>query len=162
MSLYDLKLVHVYFFYTVFFCFAIFILIKSTRALFFVIIRILVKSLSTILFFGQPGFYSIKYIHFFILSSIIYSHILISISLSLDSLTSIKFLFDPLYKEIVTNTSELTVYLARHFIVELALPLFIFVGVMLTLLLDWNWIPISSIERESGSSLEDVKKKLFS
>ena len=71
------------------------------------------------------------------------------------------FLFDPLYEEIVTNSSELTIYFARHFVFELVLPLFIFVSVMLTFLVDWSWIPISSFDRERGISLEEVKKNLL-
>ena len=53
------------------------------------------------------------------------------------------------------------VYIVRHFFIELFLPLSIFVAVMLTLFVNWNWIPISSIERERGISLEEVKKHLF-
>ena len=70
-------------------------------------------------------------------------------------------MFDPLYDEIVTNTSDLMVYIIRHFFIELVLPLSIFIAVMLTLFVNWNWIPISRIERESGLSLEEVKKQLF-
>ncbi len=70
-------------------------------------------------------------------------------------------MFDPLYEEIVTNTSDLMVYMVQHFVMELILPLSIFVSVMLTLFVDWNWIPISSIERERGPSLQDVKKRIF-
>jgi len=70
-------------------------------------------------------------------------------------------LFDPLYEEIVTNSSELMVYMYRHVFIELILPLSIFVAVMITLFVDWNWIPISSIDRERGSSLEEVKKRLL-
>jgi len=73
----------------------------------------------------------------------------------------LRFLFDPLYEEIVTNTSELMVYVIRHFVIELVLPLSIFVGVILTLYVDWSWVPISSIERERGNSLEDVKKHIL-
>ena len=71
------------------------------------------------------------------------------------------FLFDPLYDEIVTNTSDLMVYLVRHFFIELVLPLSIVVAVMLALFVNWSWIPISSIERERGLSLEKVKKHLY-
>ena len=53
------------------------------------------------------------------------------------------------------------VYLIRHFFIELVLPLSIFVAVMLTLFVNWSWIPISSIERERGLSLEKVKKHLY-
>jgi hypothetical protein len=70
-------------------------------------------------------------------------------------------LFDPLYEEIVTNTSDLMVYMVRHLFIELVLPLSIFLSVMLTLFIDWSWIPISSIERDRGNSLEEVKKQLF-
>ena len=70
-------------------------------------------------------------------------------------------MFDPLYNEIVTNTSDLMVYLIRHFFIELVLPLSIFVGSMLTLFVNWSWIPISNIERERGLSLEKVKKLLY-
>ena len=73
----------------------------------------------------------------------------------------LRFLFDPLYEEIVTNSSDLMVYMVRHVCLELIFPLSIFVAVMLTLFVNWNWIPISSIERERGISLEDVKKHLF-
>ena len=70
-------------------------------------------------------------------------------------------MFDPLYNEIVTNTSDLMVYLIRHFFIELVLPLSIFVAAMLTLFVNWSWIPISSIERERGISLEEIKKDLL-
>ena len=70
-------------------------------------------------------------------------------------------MFDPLYNEIVTNTSDLMVYLIRHFFIELVLPLSIFVAAMFTLFVNWSWIPISSIERDRGLSLEVVKKQLF-
>jgi len=59
-------------------------------------------------------------------------------------------LFDPLYEEVVTNTSNLMVYMIGHFFIELLLPLSIFVAVMLTVFMDWCWIPISSIESERG------------
>jgi len=70
-------------------------------------------------------------------------------------------LFDPLYDEIVTSISDLMVYLVRHFFIELVLPLSIFVAVMLILFVNWSWIPLSSIERERGLSLEEVKKHLL-
>ena len=70
-------------------------------------------------------------------------------------------MFDPLYEEIVTNTTDLKVYIAFHILVELILPLSIFFAVMITLFVDWRWIPISSNERERGYSLEEVKKHLF-
>ena len=53
------------------------------------------------------------------------------------------------------------VYMVRHVFIELVFPLSIFVAVMLTLFVDWSWIPISSIERERGLSLEKVKKHLY-
>ena len=70
-------------------------------------------------------------------------------------------MFDPLYNEIVANTSDLMVYLIRHFFIELVLPLSIFVAAMLTLFVNWSWIPISSIESERGLSLEEIKKHLY-
>ena len=70
-------------------------------------------------------------------------------------------MFDPLYEEIVTDTSGLMVFMVRHFFIELVLPLSIFAAVMLTLFVDWSWIPISSIERQRGNSLEEVKKDLL-
>ena len=70
-------------------------------------------------------------------------------------------MLDPLYEEIVTNTPDLMVYMVRHIWVELVLPLSIFIAVMITLFIDWRWIPISIIERQRGSSLEEVKKHLF-
>tara|TARA_B100000579_G_scaffold36805_1_gene25762 strand:+ start:605 stop:835 length:231 start_codon:yes stop_codon:yes gene_type:complete len=73
----------------------------------------------------------------------------------------LRFLFDPLYEEMVTNTSDLMVYVGRHVFIELVLPLSIFVAVILTLFVDWSWIPISSIERERGQSLEDIKKHIL-
>ena len=76
-------------------------------------------------------------------------------------LSNLRTLFDPLYDEIVTNTSELIQFLGRHFFIELVIPLSIFIVVMLTFLIDWNWIPLSSKERCSGKSLEDIKKNLF-
>ena len=70
-------------------------------------------------------------------------------------------MFDPLYEEIVTNKAELIFYMVKHILFELVLPLSFFVGVMLTLFVDWSWIPISSIDRERGHSLEQVKKDLL-
>ena len=70
-------------------------------------------------------------------------------------------MFDPHYEEIVTNTSDLMVYMVRHVFLELIIPLSIFVAVMLTLFVDWSWIPISSVECERGLSLEEVKKRLL-
>ena len=70
-------------------------------------------------------------------------------------------MFDPLYEEIVTNTSDLMIYMVRHVFIELVLPLSIFIAVMVTLFVDWSWIPISRIERERGQSIEQVKKNLF-
>ena len=70
-------------------------------------------------------------------------------------------MFDPLYEEIVTNTSDLKVYVVRHVCIELILPLSIFVAVMLTLYVDWSWIPISRIERKRGNSLEEIKRHIL-
>ena len=70
-------------------------------------------------------------------------------------------MFDPLYEEIVTNNEDLMIFLTRHFLFELVLPLSIFIGVMLTFFVDWSWIPISTVERQRGHSLEEAKKKLF-
>ncbi len=53
------------------------------------------------------------------------------------------------------------VYMVRHFVLELALPLSIFVSVMLTLFVNWSWIPISSTERKRGDSLDEVIKHLL-
>ena len=75
--------------------------------------------------------------------------------------THLRFLFDPLYEEIVTNTSDLIIYVVRHFVIELVLPLSIFVAVILTLFTDWSWIPLSSIDSKRGQSLDEVKKHLF-
>tara|TARA_B100000700_G_C14935150_1_gene803897 strand:- start:568 stop:873 length:306 start_codon:yes stop_codon:yes gene_type:complete len=72
-----------------------------------------------------------------------------------------KILFDPLYDEFVTNNYELVDYLVRHILVEIILPLFFFIAVMLTFFVDWSWIPQSSIDRERGNNLEKVKKDLF-
>ena len=70
-------------------------------------------------------------------------------------------MYDPLYDEIITNTADLMLYIPSHIFIELILPMSIFFAVMLTLFVDWSWIPISSIERERGSSLEEVKNHLF-
>ena len=70
-------------------------------------------------------------------------------------------MFDPLYEEIVTNCSDLMVYMVQHFFIELVFPLSIFVSVMLTLFIDWSWIPLSSFERERGDNLEELKKHLL-
>ena len=65
-------------------------------------------------------------------------------------------LFDPLYEEIVTNTSDLMAYMVRHFYLELVLPLSIFVSLMLVLFVDWNWMIFSNIDKDIGHSLEVV------
>ena len=70
-------------------------------------------------------------------------------------------MLDPLYDEIVTNTTELMVYLSRHFFIELVLPLSIFISLMLIFLVDWNWIPISQVDRLRGISLEELKRSLL-
>ena len=72
-----------------------------------------------------------------------------------------KFLFDPLCDEVVTNTSELLSFLYRHFFLELVFPLFIFFAVMVTLLVDWNWIPLSTIDKSRGINVEELKRKLL-
>ena len=72
-----------------------------------------------------------------------------------------KFLFDPLCDEVVSNTSELLIFLYRHFFLELVFPLFIFFAVMVTLLVDWNWIPLSSIDKSRGINVEELKRKLL-
>ena len=75
--------------------------------------------------------------------------------------TYLGFLFDPLYEEIVTNTSDLMVYMVNHFLIELVFPLSIFVAAMLTMFVDWNWIPLSISDRERGHSLEEIKNHLL-
>tara|TARA_Y100001968_G_scaffold282660_1_gene280769 strand:+ start:603 stop:818 length:216 start_codon:yes stop_codon:yes gene_type:complete len=70
-------------------------------------------------------------------------------------------MLDPLYEEIVTNTSSLMVFMVNHFFIELVLPLSLFVAVMITLFVDWSWIPLSSIDRERGPSLNEIKKDLL-
>ena len=70
-------------------------------------------------------------------------------------------MFDPLYEEIITNTSDLMAYVVKHFFIELVFPLSIFVAAMLFIFVDWSWIPLSSIERDRGHSLEDIKKHLM-
>ena len=92
---------------------------------------------------------------------IVYSHIAISCLAIFKPSMNTRFLFDPLYEEILTNTSELLPYLTRHFFIELLFPLSFFIAVMLTLLVDWSWIPISSIDRIRGNSLEEVKRNLI-
>ena len=52
-------------------------------------------------------------------------------------------------------------YMVRHIFIELVLPSSFFVAAMLTLFVNWSWIPISSIERERGLSLEKVKMHLY-
>tara|TARA_Y100001968_G_scaffold319927_1_gene352183 strand:+ start:601 stop:816 length:216 start_codon:yes stop_codon:yes gene_type:complete len=70
-------------------------------------------------------------------------------------------LFDPFSEEIVTSSSDLMIYMIRHFFTELVLPLSIFIAAMLTLFVNWSWIPLSSNEKERAISLEEVKKNLF-
>ena len=70
-------------------------------------------------------------------------------------------MFDPLYEEIVTNTAALMGYMVRHVFIELVLPLSIFSAVMLTLFVNWSWIPISTVDRKRSNSLEEVKKNLI-
>tara|TARA_B100000945_G_scaffold34732_1_gene23563 strand:- start:1330 stop:1497 length:168 start_codon:yes stop_codon:yes gene_type:complete len=53
------------------------------------------------------------------------------------------------------------VYLVRHVFIELVFPLSIFIAVMLTLFVDWSWIPLSNIDRDSCFGLEELKKLLF-
>ena len=70
-------------------------------------------------------------------------------------------MFDPLYEEFVTNSSDLMVYAIRHLFIELLIPLSIFGAVMLTLFVDWSWIPMSSIESDRGYSIEEFKKHIL-
>ena len=70
-------------------------------------------------------------------------------------------MFDPLYEEIVTSSSDLIDFVVRHVFFELFLPLSIFLSVMLTLFVDWSWIPISNVDRKRGISLEKLKKQLL-
>ena len=52
-------------------------------------------------------------------------------------------------------------YMFRHFFIELVFPLSIFVPVMAIIFVDWSWVPLSSIDRERGHSLEELKKHLI-
>ena len=81
--------------------------------------------------------------------------------LKLKSLLYLRFLFDPLYEEIVTSSSDLIDFIVRHVFFELVLPLSIFISVMLTLFVDWSWIPISNVDRMRGISLEILKNQLL-
>ena len=63
-------------------------------------------------------------------------------------------MFNPIYEEMVTNTSDLMVYMVRHVFIEPILHLSFFVAVMLTLFVNWTWIPLSSIDLKSGKILE--------
>ena len=51
--------------------------------------------------------------------------------------------------------------MARHFFIELVFPLSIFIAAILILFVDWSWIPLSSIDRARGQSLEDLKNKIL-
>ena len=53
------------------------------------------------------------------------------------------------------------VYMVEHVFIELVLPLSVFVAVMLTLFIDWSWIPLSDFDQERGHSLEEFKKHLI-
>ena len=70
-------------------------------------------------------------------------------------------LYDPLTNELVNTTSELLIYLIRHFVFELIVPLIVFVPVMLIFFVDWTWIPISANNRSRAISLEALKNQLF-
>ncbi len=100
----------------------------------------------------------IIFIFIFFLGLVFYIHFHLNFSLSLLGFTHLRFLFDPLYGELVTNTSDLTIYLLHHLFFELVLPLSIFIFVMLTFFVDWSWIPISTVERARGMSIEEQKK----
>ena len=134
---------------------------RKSMTLLFMIDVIWDKPSSRVPFSGQSSFCLISYTLFFIFSLLWYIHILISYSIIVMTLFVSFIVFDPLYDEIVTNTSDLMVYIIRHFFIELVLPLFIFIAVMLAVFLNWSWIPISWIERERGLSLGEVKKQLF-
>ena len=131
------------------------------RVFFFFIVHIWDKSLSCFLFYGWIAFIRSGIISFWSCLLLFIFTIWYLIQLSLWGYTYIRFLFDPLYEEIVTNTSDLMVYMVSHVFIELLLPLSIFVAVMLTLFVDWSWIPISSNERRRGCSLEEFKKHLY-
>ena len=81
--------------------------------------------------------------------------------LKLRSFLHLRFLFDPLYEEIVSSSSDLIDFVVKHVFYELVLPLSIFFSVMLTLFVDWSWIPISNVERKRGISLENLKNQLL-
>ncbi len=70
-------------------------------------------------------------------------------------------MFDLLYDEIVTITSDFMVYMVGHIFIELVLALSTFVVVMLIPFVDLSWIPNSSIERESVHSIDKFKKHVF-
>ena len=72
-----------------------------------------------------------------------------------------RFLFYHLTKEFITISSAVMVFLAREFLFELFLPLFIFICVMLTMFCNWSWVPISPFERKRGKGLEEMKKSLL-
>ena len=70
-------------------------------------------------------------------------------------------MFDPLYEEIITNSSDLMIYMVQHVFIELLLPLSSFELLMLIMLVNWNWIPVSGIELEIIPCHQEVKKHLF-
>ncbi len=68
---------------------------------------------------------------------------------------------DPLYEEIITNISDLMGYVFQPVFIEFVLTLSIFVAAMLTIYVDWTWIPILSFERKRVHSLEEVKRYIL-
>ena len=108
------------------------------NCLFLKIVRIWYKSLYLILFFALfyflwLGIYSsLSWLYLFIFT------FWYLISLCLLPCFYLWFLFDPLFEEVITNTSDFWVDMLRHVFIELALLLSIFVAVMFTLFVDWS------------------------
>ena len=108
------------------------------KCLFLKIVRIWDKSLYLILFFALfyflwLGIYSsLSWLYLFIFT------FWYLISLCLLPCFYLWFLFDPLFEEVITNTSDFWVYMLRHVFIELVLLLSIFVAVMFTLFVDWS------------------------
>ncbi len=71
----------------------------------------------------------------------------------MEQLISISLAKKPLYDPSIGQESltkiDVTGVLVGHFIFAIAM----------TLLLDWNWIPLTTEEKARGRSLEDIKKE---
>ena len=70
-------------------------------------------------------------------------------------------MYDRLNDELVNTSSDLLIYLILLLLFERIILLIVFVSLILTLYVDWSWIPILTNDRYRRGSLEALNNWLL-